>query len=342
MIREVMAWKATGPGDLTVLRAPDRRLTKLITPDGIVDYDNVSAFEPTAVRLDCVEDLAELLEQIAGKTDTCLVRGRLLPEFAGRPKVLRRSRARPGVAPRFEEVPRTWLMVDQENVPCPPGIDPVDPLLVGGALRRLLPAPFRVAGCVVQLSSQAGLAPGLRAHLWFMLDRPLVRAEIRRWLEHVPGVDLQVYVPVQPHYVASPVFDGVDDPCWERLALLPGYPEVEVPALPEQQRPRATFASASVGMAGPARAEAYAAACLRRLALAPEGRRHPTCVAVSCRLLALAKAGLLDPTLVAARIKGTMRGKGFDGRHGRDLSEVDSILEWAWATVQPEGLRHGR
>ena len=175
-----------------------------------------------------------------------------------------------------------------------------------------------------------------------MLDRPLVRAEIRRWLEHVPGVDLQVYVPVQPHYVASPVFDGVDDPCWERLALLPGYPEVEVPALPEQQRPRATFASASVGMAGPARAEAYAAACLRRLALAPEGRRHPTCVAVSCRLLALAKAGLLDPTLVAARIKGTMRGKGFDGRHGRDLSEVDSILEWAWATVQPEGLRHGR
>ena len=139
----------------------------------------------------------------------------------------------------------------------------------------------------------------------------------------MPGVDLQVYVPVQPHYVASPVFDGVDDPCWERLALLPGYPEVEVPALPEQQRPRATFASASVGMAGPARAEAYAAACLRRLALAPEGRRHPTCVAVSCRLLALAKAGLLDPTLVAARIKGTMRGKGFDGRHGRDLSEVD-------------------
>ena len=37
-----------------------------------------------------------------------------------------------------------------------------------------------------------------------------------------------------------------------------------------------------------------------------------------------------------------MVGKGFDGRSGRDLSEIDSILDWAWNTVSPEGLPHGR
>jgi hypothetical protein len=342
MIRRVMAWKATGSGDLTILRAPSRRLTKLISESGVVGYEGASAFEVEAARIDRVEDLAELLEDLAGRSDSCVIRGALRPGFAGHPKVLRRSRDRPGVEARFVEVPRTWVMVDVEHLPCPPGVDPTDPLMVGGAVRMHLPAPFRVARCVSQLSSQAGLEDGLRCHLWFVLDRPLVRAELKRWLEPVPGVDLQVFTSVQPHYVARPIFAGVDDPCPERLAVLPGYPEVAVPDLPDRTQPRPAFAPVGIGKAGPARAEAYAQACLRRLAMAPEGRRHPTCVAVSCKLLALAKGGLLDPIRVAARIKGVMRGRGFDGRTGRDLSEVDSILEWAWTTVQPEGLHDGR
>ena len=128
---------------------------------------------------------------------------------------------RPGVPARFEEVPRSWLMVDLESVPCPPGIDPTDPLLVGGALRRQLPAPFRV-GAVRRavVSSGAGLKPGLRAHLWFLLDRPLVRAELVRWLERRAGRRPAVFVAVQPHYCANPVFHG------RRRSLLraPGAP----------------------------------------------------------------------------------------------------------------------
>jgi hypothetical protein len=344
MIRRVMPWQATAPGDVTILRAPGRRLTKLITETGIVGYDNVLRFEREAVRIETVEDLAGLLEDLAGQTDACIIRGVLKPEFAGQRLVLRRSRDHPGVAARFAEVPRSWLMVDLEHVACPPGIDPTDPVLVGGALRRYLPDPFKAARCVAQLSSQTGLEPGLRAHLWFMLDRAVSDLEAKRWLKDAP-VDLAIYQPVGIHYVASPVFDGVDDPCHERLAVLPGYPEVAVPDLPDRPA-RQTFtlsiSGATVRGFGPAGAERYAAACLRNLALAPEGRRHPTCVAVSCRLLALAKSGLLDPVRVASQIKGVMRGRGFDGRQGRDLSEIDSILAWSWAQVEPEGLPHVR
>ena len=47
--------------------------------------------------------------------------------------------------------------------------------------------PFQVARAVVQLSSGAGIKPGARAHLWFMLDRPLVNAKLVRLLGDVAG-----------------------------------------------------------------------------------------------------------------------------------------------------------
>jgi hypothetical protein len=353
MRRRIMPWNATGAGDVTVLRARGRRLTKRVTVDGgIIEYDDAQLFDPSeAWRLDSIEDLHDLIADLAGQPDACVVRGCLKPAFMDRPQVLRRIHDRPreGFVPSwlpavveapFVEVPRIWTMIDLEGVPSPPGIDRADPLMVGGVLRRQLPPPFQIARCVSQLSSTAGIKDGLRAHLWFMLDRALARAELVRWLRPVQGVDTSVFSAVQIHYVADPVFDDpADDPCHERLAILPGYDEVAVPDLPDPERPRMTF-NPCLGVRGSAGAERYAAACLRRLALAPEGRRHQTCVGVACCLLALSKAGLLNPVTVAAQIKGVMVGKGFDGRSGRDLSEIDRILEWAWQTVGPEGLPH--
>lgn len=337
MIRQIIPWLATGPGDVTILRAEGRRLTKLITVADIVGYDRASAFEVEAVRIECVEDLADLLAELAGRPDSCVVRGALKPEFADRPRVLRRSRDRPGVDARFAEAPRSWAMVDLDDLPCPPGVDPTDPLMVGGALRRHLPEPFQVAQCVAQLSSQAGIEDGLRCHLWFVLDRPLVRAELVRWLKGIDGVDLQVFVVVQPHYVAAPIFEDVDDPCAERLALLPGYAEVQVPELPDYV---AAFAPAEhrpyvpprrgIGF-GMTRTEAYMLACLRAVAEATPGNRHPTIVRVAARLFGMAKAGDLDPGDVAARIKGAVALSTFD----RGPDEVDSALRWAWENADP-------
>ncbi len=233
-------------------------------------------------------------------------------------------------------------MVDCDGMPRPPGVDPVDPLTVGGALRRTLPSAFRSARAVMQLSSPAGLRTHVvKGHLWFWCDRPLTDEEAKAALKGA-AVDTSFFHPVGLHYTADPIFaDDIDDPCVDgRLALLPGLAEVEVPEL-APEKPRLAFIAAGHGhgRAGAGGAERYAEACLRRLALAPEGRRHPTCIAISCRLLAIAKAGQLDPLRVAARIKGVMLGKGFDGRDGRDLGEVDRILEWAWQTVAPEELQ---
>jgi hypothetical protein len=198
---------------MTLLRSRDRVLAKRITPEGIRDYDNAAAFEVDAVRLDDgIDDLHELLARIADDPHVCIIRGVLRREFAAQRLVLRRSRSRPGVSARFEAAERAWLMVEADSVPLPGGINPVDPLMVGGVVRRALPAAFHRARCIAQLSAGAGIKPGARLHAWFWLNRPISDAEAKRLLSRAP-VDLAVYNPVQLHYCANPIFENIDDPC---------------------------------------------------------------------------------------------------------------------------------
>jgi hypothetical protein len=347
MIRMVVPHKATGPDCVTVLQAVDQRwttvngklkrtlprLTKRITEDGIEDYDRAQLFDPSAWQLDCTEDVFELLTILEPQTAAAIIRGALKPDFADRGEVLRRYRDHHGDTAAFAPAARQWLMVEVDSLPCPPGVDPKDPELAGGAARMVLPKEFRSARAVVQLSSGAGIKDGLRVHLWFWLDRPVSDAEAKRWLKSAP-VDLAVYQPVGIHYTAAPVFDGVENPCPERLALLPGYAEVAVPDLPDPERPRPAFASMVGNGHRHGGAEAYANACLRNLALAAEGHRHNTCRNIACRLFEFAHAGLLDPARVVSQIKGVMAGKGFP------IAECDGILEWAWRRTQPKEPPH--
>ena len=175
-----------------------------------------------------------------------------------------------------------------------------------------------------------------------VLARPWARpARARAAARRRRGLDPATLRDVQIHYVAAPVFVGVDDPVFERIAILPGYEEVKVPALmPASTRPALArarpvaprpFAPSSCGgFLGSA--ERYAEACLRRLALAPDGQRHNACLRVACRLLAIARAGQLDPVAVGARIIGRDARPGFDaGLAGR----FDPV--WAWKRSSPRG-----
>ena len=334
MIRQIMPWQATGPGDVTILRAPGRRLTKLITEAGVVGYDRAAAFESrrsgsTTSRTSPRCSTTSPGRPTAASSAACSAR--VHGPADGPAPVARPPRRRRPVrrGPANLDHGRSGARA------CPPGVDPTDPVLVGGALRRHLPAPFRSARCVAQLSSQAGLRAGLRGSL-VVPARPAARAGRAEALARARAGRRPRRCSCRSSRTTSPRRSsiGVDDPCFDvGWRSCPDIPRSRSrPCRTRRGQGRPPRAGAARHGIGPAGAERYAAACLRRLALAPEGRRHPTCVAVSCRLLALAKAGLLDPVRVAAQIKGVMRGKGFDGRGGRDLSEIDSILS----------LGHGR
>jgi hypothetical protein len=131
MIRSIMPWKAGGPGDVTLLTARGKRLTKRFTPNGEEPYDNAALFAVDAVRLDGFDALPELAHRLAPQSSTCAIRAALKPEFAGCGEIRRRLHDRDGESGRFAEVPRSWVMIDLEPSAAP-GIDPVDPILVGG------------------------------------------------------------------------------------------------------------------------------------------------------------------------------------------------------------------
>ena len=331
-----MPHKATGPACLTVLTARGRRLTKLVTDAGILPYDDAALFSVAALKLDHVEDFADLLRYLAPKASTCIVRAALKVPTHPDSEIRCKIRDEPGQPARFEERPRNWLMVDVEPPACP--VDPTDPELVGGWLRYCLPKPFRPARAVVQLSSGAGIKAGARAHLWFRTDRPLIRSELEQLLGDAPGIDLSTVRPRQLHYVADPLFtDGIDDPCiWGRIAVLPGLAEVEVPELaPRPARHAFAPAAAHAYVAPPrglgfkaTRPEQYMLACLRALAAMPAGERHPAIVRISVRLFGLAQGGALDPVVVTGRIRCIAEPWG-------DLSEVDRILSWSWTHATP-------
>jgi hypothetical protein len=362
VIRYIMPWQATGPLDLTLLRAPGRRLTKLITSAGIIDYDQVALFAVDAIRFDSIDDVPELLLDLADRHDTCVVRAVVKDPLQPFAQIRRLLHDHGEIGGRFREVARQWVMIDLEPNACP--VDPTDPMLVGGWLRRRLPKPFQMARCVVQLSSGAGIKPGARAHVWFVLDRPLVNAELDRLLGSVDGLDTSTFRAVQIHYTASPQFDGVDDPCVQgRIAVLPGYAEVRVPEL-APERPRQAFSPTGspagarafalveahayvppvrgLGSEAP-RARQYMLACIRGLAGAPFGHGRDTCMRVALRLYGMAKAGLLDPADITARLKGTMvQAQGWspdEVTRGRTLADVNRQLQWAWDHAEPRDLK---
>jgi hypothetical protein len=77
-----------------------------------------------------------------------------------------------------------------------------------------------------------GVSHGVvKVHLWFRLDTAIESKTAKRWLSpwsmyHDESV-LQIG---QPHFTATPVFDGMDDPVRERIGLIDGL-DVVVPPI---------------------------------------------------------------------------------------------------------------
>jgi len=140
-----------------------------------------------------------------------------------------------------------WVLLDIDKKPVPPEIDPVrDPK---GAAQYLiddcLPPYLRDVSFVVQWSSSTGMkSPGLlSAHLWYWLDRPLTAAQLKAWFHSEPWfaeqdthVDPTLFDPIQIHYTAAPIFNGLTDPLKQRTGM--GKREKDVASLPVPEQPQ--------------------------------------------------------------------------------------------------------
>ncbi len=236
---------------LTVLSHSHALATKrfYLGPNGkplVDDYGKGKRFQAHIVQVADFLTLAEWLESLLGEPCAFVIRGEPIP---GRDlsEIYRRCKPKDGEPPGFREVPRQWLMIDADQALTREDVADLDfskPEHCEEGVKRILaqfPAELRQASCFWQLSSSAGFKPGLRAHLWFWLDRPMGERELTRWAENVNDaagrrlVDPSVFRTVQPNYTANPILDvGVTDPVGKRWGIIDGTDVLVLPRMAER------------------------------------------------------------------------------------------------------------
>jgi hypothetical protein len=299
-------------------------------PPEIIEYDNAKFFSAVERNVGGLDDLAKLLWKIEAVPRAMVVRGQLLTS-ANPQRVRRLLRQRNGEdgGQCFEAVPRHWLLLDFDTIAPPAEVDPRDGEACARIAAALLPPAFRGVSCWWQLTSGAGIKPGIRIRLAYWLDRPLGEDELKRWLPGKP-IDHSVLGAVQPVYVARPVFEGGADPVSLRSGILRGSRD-EVP-VPRVLEPAAVDGSETrrLGYGG-----------WRELIgdhQGGEGFHGPTKAAIA---VWVAKHGAEHPTAwLRQDIENAIRSAD-RSQHTRDyvedkVRELDALIQW---TVEQEAAR---
>lgn len=214
---------------LTIIRATGRRLAKLIPLEGEPQgYDLARTLDLIPHPVADLAALQLLLLQMLPRHDCAIVRAEPI-DRTHRVRRLLYDDPDTGDVATLREAPRRWLAIDLDSLPAPDGLDLTNLAACGDVAVRSLPTAFHDAAYLVQATASHTIKPGLRLRLWFWLERPMLGAELKRWLSSAP-VDTCVFAPAQPIYTAAPVFVGKPDPLPVRLAMREGEPWVCPPS----------------------------------------------------------------------------------------------------------------
>jgi hypothetical protein len=255
---------------VTVLRAKGgMRLTKQWTRfEGMLQetsYARARRFSVTEHPVSNIRELGEFIRQISADPQAAVVRG-AIASGVNRNDMLRRARPRGDAPATLMPKPRWWLGLDLEKIPCPPGIDLLfEPDATVEHAISLLPPRFHDVTCLWQFTAGHGIKHGIRLRLWYWLNRLTSDEELRRWLgERVrqdgvsPSqwpqrwpIDPVLFNPIQLHYTAAPIFDGLSDPVPLRCGWCRGLEDVVVVPDLVLARERICRPSTSVGPTAP-------------------------------------------------------------------------------------------
>lgn len=244
--------KSDGVTDfVTVLTSADGKiLTKRHTATETIGYDRGLLFTSKKVAIKNLRDLAELVQKIGA--NQCVIHGTTIEGLAADQPHYRRVHERPDEPATYADAAHRWLLVDldiKEPVPLAEWLGKIAAGRMPAKAREALPPELHDVACFALLSSSAGIKPGIHARLGFWLDRPLTGDEKRRWLEQYhPAIDRAIYRPVEPVFLAAPIFDGRSDPINDlgikRFHVIRGERRVvavpDIPAAPERPRSSAS------------------------------------------------------------------------------------------------------
>ena len=241
----------TSPGGLTILRTigAEHSASKQFTlqQDGTwkkdSDYNLGFKFQAERFIATNLDHLANKITELRSQGDVVIVRGDLDAAYdtaiATEPDYLIARRVNnkgDGIPAHIVEVPRWWVMLDIDGYPLKPGVDLLTQAeqVIDDCVHDILPPCFHRARCFWQLSSSAGIEPGvLKVHLFYWLGTPICNRDLRAWFKYfAPHVDIHPFNANQPHFICDPRLIGGDDPVQARTGWRDGTDEVQLPPLP--------------------------------------------------------------------------------------------------------------
>jgi hypothetical protein len=224
---------------VTVLKSAGPLLTKVFDGSRVEPYGLAKHFSIHENPVSNIQQLSQLLKQLESKGRRCVIRGQFIGDAKAQEVC---PPEKPGMYPRvnslFEEVPHRWCMFDidrHQSLLFDPASEPEE--AVAEFIETCLPPEFHCASYHWQLSSSAGMKPGiLKCHLWFWLETPYTGPQLKAWVRHhsLP-IDVAPLRRVQVHYTANPVFqNGANDPVVKRSGLTQGKRNAVALVIPEE------------------------------------------------------------------------------------------------------------
>lgn len=210
-----------------------------------LSYANAKHFNCEIRVVDGIDCLSTLMSELESNPYAFVIRGEPHPDTDISQRVRRMHRpdknADDKIWFRESDGGQRWVLIDYDKIKVGYPLDLIgDP---GGEVEHLvglLPDEFQDVSYHWQLSSSAGMSDEnvLSAHVWFWLDRRVTNAELKAWADSIDApVDKALFTPSQPHFTATPVFDGVHNPLprrsgfWRGLSDEVEFPEIETQAI---------------------------------------------------------------------------------------------------------------
>ena len=277
--------------------------------------------------------------------------------------IRRNKEDKPEQSANIEEVPRHWLILDIDDVPCSTPHSMGEHSGREAAVCKLvktLPDALKHTSVVYQWTGSAGVLGWdvLKLRLFFWLEAPLLPSQMKQWLRYSRvQTDLAIYSPNQPIYVAAPKWDRVTPPLKssERVGLLRS--RYDVVAIPDSELQLAKDLDKSISNTGKAPRQVSRSSSAwkpmpypherdeltmtgdahLRLALSslrsPSGSRHNAVRLAARKLVGPAvQAGHLSRELGRSVLLDAAGRLGLAGERGR---QVEGAIDWAFSKAQP-------
>lgn len=184
-------------------------LTKKFTPQGSESYGGSKHYSVHSASVSGLADVAALLQKLADKKDMAFIRGTLIDQDK------KQHVTRDGV--NFESRRQHTLALDVDSAATQHDAVFDTEAACAEWIQTYLPTCFHDVSFVYQLTSSAGIKPGLRARIWFWLKTPRSSADLKPWAQALGTnldscLDASLFDAVKLHYTASPIFEDVEDP----------------------------------------------------------------------------------------------------------------------------------